>query len=140
MKTLKTLIKLHQQRLDVLRRQMGSLESQKAQLLAMVKRIREEMTREIELAQKTSELGVFFGDYVKRIRNREVSANKEVQELEKKMDQLRDQIRDAFIELKKYETALDNRKKAAKKEQAKKETLQLDEVASQRYERAHADE
>lgn len=135
MKTLKTLIKFHQQRVDVLRRQMGSLESQKAQLLAMVQRIRDEMVREIELAQKTSELGVFFGDYVKRIRNREADAHKEVQDLEKKMEVLSEAIRVAYIELKKYETALENRKKAKKLEDEQKETKQLDEIAAQRFER-----
>lgn len=135
MKTLKTLIKFHQQQLDVLRREMGSLESQKVQILAMVQRIRDEMTREIELAQKTAELGVLFGDYVKRIRTREESALKEVREIEVKMDILRELIRDAFIELKKFETALDNRKKEARKKEDKRETNQLDEIAAQRFQR-----
>jgi flagellar export protein FliJ len=135
MKTLNTLIKFHQQQLDVLRRQMGSLESQKGQLLAMVERIRDEMKREIELAQKNAELGMLFGDYVKRIRAREVAAHKEVKELEKKMDVLREEIRDAFIELKKFETARDNRKKELRQKADRRETEQLDEIAGQRHEK-----
>ncbi len=140
MKTLNTLIKYHQQQLDVLRRQMVSLESQKGQLLAMVDRIRAEMQREIELAQKTAEIGMLFGDYVKRIREREKNAHKEVKEIEKKMDVLRDDIRAAFTELKKFETARDNRKKEWRQKADRRETEQLDEIASQRFERERVEE
>ena len=140
MKGLKTLIKLNKRTLDDLRRKMGALENQKNQLLLLSKTLHEELVREMELATKTPEMQNFFGDFAKRIKNRQTEIAKEVQALDKQMDALRAEISEAFSELKKYEIALENANLRLAQAEQRKETIELDEIASQQHIRKTEDQ
>ena len=56
MKTLETLIKTHQQKLDAFRRSLVSLESQQAQLDALDKKLEQELASEIALSDQSTKL------------------------------------------------------------------------------------
>lgn len=133
MKGLNTLIKLHKRRLDGLRRRMAALENQKAQLEALIQRLQDELAREIVLAGKTPEMGNFFGDFAKRIRTRQEQVTKEIAEVEKKIIALKDEIAVEFGEMKKFEIALENAKRREREAANRKETILLDEIASQQF-------
>ncbi len=135
MKGLTTLIKLHKRQLDGLRRRMATLENQKTQLENLIKRLQDELARELVLAGKTPEMGNFFGDFAKRIRNRQEQVTKEIAELEKKIVALKEEIAIAFGEMKKFEIALENAKRRQREEANRKETIQLDEIAGQQFNR-----
>ncbi len=135
MKGLSTLIKLHKRDLDVLRKKMVVLESQRSQLEQLIQRLQDELTQEIALAGKTPEMGAFFGDFAKRIKTRQEQIRKEIQALDRKMNVLREEIATAFGELKKYEIALENAKKKKVAAQNRLDTIVLDEIASQQHQR-----
>lgn len=135
MKGLKTLIKLNKRALDDLRRQMNMLENQKAQLLQLSAKLREDLINEMKLASKTPEMGNFFGDFSKRMQARQAEIASEVRSLERQMDELNIKISEAFSELKKFEIALENAKRRADEAQARRETLQMDEIAEQQHRR-----
>lgn len=135
MKGLNTLIKLSKRTLDELRRKMGALEGQKSQLELAIVKLQEELAREIELAKKQPEMSGFFGDFAKRIKKRQEDLAKEIKKIEAEMAKLRDKIAEAFGELKKYEIALDNAKLRVKEDQNRKDTIMLDEIASQQHRR-----
>lgn len=135
MKGLDTLIKLHKRKLDELRRQVVSLETQKAQLLALSAKIQQELENEIDLAGKQPEMGKFFGDFAKRIKKRQENIAIEVKSLDKQMDALRQEITAEFSEQKKYEIAKENARLRDQEEANRKETNMLDEVAADQYRR-----
>ncbi len=135
MKGLATLIKLHKRDLDILRKKLVTLESQKAQLELLISRLQDELVRELELAGKTPEMGAFFGDFSKRIRTRQDQIRKEIQQLDKKIATARDDVAAAFSEIKKFEIALENAKKRKQAQENRRETILLDEVASQQHHR-----
>jgi len=135
MKALKTLIKVHKRNLDVLQRKIASLENQRAQLERLIERLQEELKQEIVLAGKTPEMGAFFGDFAKRIKTRQEQVYEEIASLEEKIAVVRDEIREAFSEIKKFEIALENALRRHKQEANRKEINELDEVAGQQHQR-----
>ena len=135
MKGLNTLIKLHRRTLDELRRKMVSLENQKAQLLQASAKLSEELAAEIRMASKTPEMGRFFGDFSNRIKKRQAELAAEVQKLDKQMETLNVEIREAFAEVKKYEIALENAKQRIAAEGERRETIAMDEMAGQQFRR-----
>ena len=133
MKTLNTLIRLHKRNLDELRRSMVALESQKDQLIQTIEASQRELEREVDLAKNTPEMSSFFGEFAKRIKNRQEKIHKEIQAIDKKITELNNKMAQGFTELKKFEIALENAKNRIKTEEIRKETLMLDEIAAQQF-------
>ena len=133
MKTLNTLIRLHKRNLDELRRSMVALESQKDQLIQTIEASQRELEREVDLAKNTPEMSSFFGEFAKRIKNRQEKIYKEIQVIDKKITELNNKMAQEFTELKKFEIALENAKNRIKTEEIRKETLMLDEIAAQQF-------
>lgn len=139
MKGINTLIKLSKRKLDELRRQMVQLENQKEQLRQTSMKLQQELENEIALAGRQPEMGNFFGGFAKRIQMRQQEIAAEIKKLEQQMAKLAEQITAAFGELKKYEIARDNAKQRAQAEQNRKDTILLDEIASQQHSRKQTD-
>ncbi len=135
MKGLVTLIKLSKRELDELRRQMASLETQKAQFEEVLTKLAEELRSEQVLAEKQPEMGAFFGGFATRIKKRQEQVHAEIKALDKKIAELNEKIMVAFSELKKYEIAKENAQKRAAEKVARNETIMLDEIASQQFHR-----
>ncbi len=129
MKGLDTLIKLHKRTLDELRKQIAVVENQKAQLVALSKRLSDELRHEIEVAGRQPEMGGFFGGFAKRIKARQEQIAAEIKKLDKEIATLTDAAQVAYGEVKKFEIAKANAKKRALKEQDRKDTIRLDEIA-----------
>jgi flagellar FliJ protein len=140
MKGLATLIKLSKRKLDELRRKLGNLEGQKAQLEEAIRKLSEELAREMDLAGKQPEMSGFFGGFAKRIQQRQDTMYQEIRKIEIEITKTRGEISEAFSEQKKYEIAADNAKKRAAEEQNRKDTLALDEIAEQQHRRKAKEE
>jgi len=135
MKGLSTLIRLSKRTLDELRRKMVSLETQKAQLEKAIVVMQKELNDEVALGAKQPEMANFFGEFAKRIKQRQEVLRDEIRSLDKQIAALNEEIFIAFTELKKYEVAKENAMKRAAEETARKETIALDEVAGQQFQR-----
>jgi flagellar export protein FliJ len=140
MKGLKTLIKLNRRKLDELRRRMGILENQKNQLLAQSARLSKELEQEIAMASQKPEMGQFFGGFAKRIQSRQENIAAEVRKLDQQMAALRDEIANAYTDVKKFEIAEENARKREEVEQNRKETIILDDIAAQQYTRRQTED
>ncbi|MGE0755125.1 MAG: hypothetical protein AB7L92_08210 [Alphaproteobacteria bacterium] len=137
MKSLKTLIKIHQHELDELRRIMVTLEGERNKLEAAVARLQQELLEEAEKAQKSPELARYYGDFARRIRQRQQQLREESRKIQKKIEDLREKISAAFSEVKKYEIALQNTLRREKEEQERKETIAMSELAIGQHLRKH---
>lgn len=135
MKTLNTLIRLHKRELDELRRSIVALENQKTQLQQAIIVLQQELEKEVALAGLQPEMANFFGEFAKRIKNRQEIMRNEIHNIDAKIIKLNDDIFLAFTELKKFEIAKENAKQRQVAEVNRKETIMLDEIASQQYHR-----
>lgn len=139
MKTLNTLIRLHKRKLDELRRNMAALEGQKEQLHQSIKSLQNELEKEMKLAGLQAEMANFFGEFAKRIRGRQDMLHGEIKNIDVKIAELNKEIFAEFTELKKYEIARENLKQKMAEEEKRKETLMLDEIAAQQFQRRMTD-
>lgn len=135
MKALNTLIRLSKKTLDELRRNMADLENQKSALEQTILSLKKDLDTEVDLAKKQVEMSTFFGEFAKRIKNRQDAIRVEIKNIDAQIVKLNNEIFIAFTELKKYEIARDNVKKKAAFEASRKETIMLDEIASQQHHR-----
>ena len=133
MKGLATLIRLHKRNLDELRRDMVRLENEKSQLEQAIINLQAELDREMELAETSLEMASFFGEFAKRIKNRQEILRGEIQQVDKKIAKLNDEIFVEFAEVKKFEIALEMKKSQKAEAEKRKETIMLDEIAAQQH-------
>lgn len=133
MKSLKTLIKLKQREIDVIRREIGLLQEQKSRHERKIEEHTEELKREISLAAEMVDMSGFFGNYSESIKQKRRDLKKQIEKLDLKMDALAEKVREHFSEQKKYEIALEEQVKREKKKQDMREQVFLDEVAARQH-------
>lgn len=118
-----------------MRRNMAALEGQKEQLHQSIKSLQNELEKEMKLAGLQAEMANFFGEFAKRIRGRQDMLHGEIKNIDVKIAELNKEIFGEFTELKKYEIARENLKQKMAEEEKRKETLMLDEIAAQQFQR-----
>ena len=138
-KALPTLIRIQKKDLDALRLRMGELENRKENLRQTVQRLNEELSKELQQAGDLPEMRQFFGNFSEHIRKRRKKVQEEIMKLDEQMDELSVEISQKFGELKKYEIALENWRKAQKAARDRKEQIELDDIGTQIYSRREAE-
>lgn len=115
--------------LSDLYRQVEEIEGQKKNLLDTLKVER----------QKLDEMGVealgYFGHYSDSVKMRVEEIDDQMVKLENRIEVAREDMRQAFAELKKVEITQERREKEEKKAQKKKEDSELDEIAIEGHRR-----
>jgi hypothetical protein len=132
MKSLRTLIKLHKQKLDDLVKQINNLEDLKRVHEASLKKLKSEILVELKKFMGT-EYAFMLDNYMKSAEDREIKLKAEIKALDKEIAVLREELSEQFAELKKFEIALQNRINAEKEIERKAEVKSLDEFNSIKY-------
>jgi flagellar FliJ protein len=135
MKGLPTLIRLRQRALDALRRQLAEQEKELEALLAEDKRLAEELERERAMAAKYPQMAVFYGSFAKGVEEKQKEIRLKAREVNQKIRKTRDEITEAFGELKRFEITRDNIAAAEQETKDKQEQAALDEMALQGFRR-----
>jgi hypothetical protein len=133
LKTMNTLIKLHKRRVEVMRREMVTLEEERRQLQELSARLKEEHAREMRLSAEDPKVGAFFGAYSKRMKERQEGVIKEITRLNGEIDAKTDAIREEFSEQKKYEIAREHAKKRLSDEARLRVQQRFDEIGAQQH-------
>ena len=133
MKTLNILIKVQKQKLDIVRRNLAGLESQVAQLEILDTNLEKDLAEEIKLADSSAELSGFFGDYIKRVRQRQDRIRSEIRELNIQIEMAREAVRAEYSEQLKYEQLLERKIEEAKQETERIEDIEMDDIAVRQH-------
>lgn len=135
MKGLPALIRLHSWQLDGKRRELADLEGLEDQLLAEAQRLEDEVATEQEHA-RTSEAGVFYyGGFALGVIERRKRIQASIDDIRQQIEAKREEVADAFRELKRYEITLAERQKREKLEAERRNQADLDEVSLVQHER-----
>jgi flagellar export protein FliJ len=110
MKTLTTLIKLHKNQLDKILRQIEHAESEKVRLELKKKAVEEEADAEVQ-KYSTSQYAYMLERYLENSRKLLQRIDVQILQASLSIDKLRSVLRDQYSELKKFEIALENKKK-----------------------------
>ncbi len=133
-KDLKAVIRLHEWEVDEKRRKLGELLRLSESLEDQAQRLEEELVREQQTAKESpEEAGLLYGNYAEAVIDRRRRIAESITKTEEEIDDSREILREAYLELKKFEVAQENRDKRAALELARKDQAFLDEVGSQSF-------
>ena len=129
MKGVATLIRLHQWHLDQKRRELGALERLKAGFLDQLAKLEQDLVLEQQVAAQT-ETGMFaYASYAVGVVSRRETLNQSIGEVDEQITSKHAEVTTAFHEVKRYEIALRDAERRRELALARKEQMDLDEVA-----------
>lgn len=138
MRTLTTLIRVHQHKLDEKRRELADFERLRADLTARRDRLEAEIAAE-QAAAKDIECGAFaYGGFALGVIGRREKLAMSLAEIDVRIEAAREEVAAAFQEVKRYEIALATRQKKLRAEIDRKEQVRLDEVSLDMHRRRTA--
>jgi flagellar export protein FliJ len=140
MKGLPTLIRLRQRALDTLRRQLAELERQLEELMAEDRRLAEELERERAMAAEFPEMSSFYGNFAKGVEKKQLEIRLKAREVNQSIRKTRNEITEAFGELKRFEITRDNIAASEQEVKDKQEQQSLDEIAIQKFSRKNKED
>lgn len=130
----KHIVEQKQKFLAELYRQAEELESQKETMLAQLEE-EQEKVKDMEV-----EMLSYFGPYTDAVHDRVEEIDEARATLEKRIELAREDMREAFAELKKVEITQERREEEEEKELNKKESNELDEAGLDSFRRRQAEE
>lgn len=131
---LHNLIRLGEWQVDEKRRQLGQLLKVLDDLEERARRLEQELIEEQRVAARDpSGAGYLYGNYAEAVIERRERLKESIARAEAEVARARDELREAYRDLKKYEIAQRNRDQKAAAERARKEQMVLDELGLQGY-------
>lgn len=135
-KDLNNLIKIHEWDVDEKRRKLGELLRLLDNLEAQARALEEELVREQQAARESpEEAGFLYGEYAETVIDRRERIQASIQQMEVAIEEAREDLRLAYVDLKKYEVAQENRDRRAALELDRREQAELDAVGLEGYRR-----
>lgn len=136
---LDNLIRLGEWNVDEKRRQLADLLKLMADLERRVRELDEEVERE-KFAARTapSEGGMYYGAYIEAALKRRENLMHSLEQMDPVIAAARDELAEAFQELKKFEITQRNRDRREARERARREQVFLDELGQENHRRRHA--
>ena len=128
MSGLDQMLRLQKFTLDEKRRQAADLDALIERLRGDVRRLDEDVAREIETARGNLELERALPEYRKVMAERRERILKSIADLSAELEKLRDQIMESFSELKKTEQTIANRQQRQRNAQRRRDQIRADEV------------
>lgn len=133
-KSLGGLIRLHEWNVDQKRRKLGELLGLVADLEAQAISLEDEVKSEQRAATASPEVaGLLYGNYAMGVIERRRRITESIVKTEEIMVTAREEMREAFIILKKFQTAQENRDKREAEDLNRLEQAILDEIGSRRH-------
>ncbi len=133
-KSLRSLIRLNEWEVDQRRRKLGALLQSLNSLETAVDDLAAELVREQEQAgQSPAEGGFLYGNYAFAVIARRESLEDAIAEMEVRIAAAREELGEAYRELKKFEVAQEVRDTREAQELAREEQAILDELGLQTY-------
>jgi len=137
-RALPNLIRLNKWALDEARRKVGDLETLKASFRKEVAELDDELGREQHAARGSMDSLITLQGYYQHVRERRGRLERSIAEVDTALELAREETAEAYRELKKYETALENLQKRERAEVEKKEQSELDDVGIDMHRRKQA--
>lgn len=124
------IIRVRRYALDEKRRALAELQEQEDKIIAHLKALEEELQREKEAAAAAPSMSFTYGAYVDAYIDKREHNERILSQLRQKIDAARDEIAEAFRELKTFEITQEEREKREAEEIDRKEQIVLDEIGT----------
>jgi flagellar protein FliJ len=135
MKGLAALIRLHSWQLDAKRRELAEIEREEDELHARIRRLEAHMAEEQDFA-KDSESGVFaYAGFARGVIERRKGFQAQIAAVHERIEAKREEVAEAFQELKRYEITQAEILKREKLEADRRLQGELDEISLNQHRR-----
>lgn len=135
MRGLSALIRLHRWQLDGKRRELADLERLEDQLIAEAQKLEDEVATEQEYAKESESGGYAYAGFAQGVIERRKRIQASIDDIREQIEAKREEVADAYRELKRYEVTLAEREKRQKLETERRAQAALDEVSLIQHER-----
>lgn len=132
MDNIATLIRLAKLELDDKRKVLAALLTRDDQLVAARAALAEALAHEVAHAKTHAEEQITLGAFIEATHKKEKAIDTQRRLLAKEIAAAQDALQVCFETLKRYEIAQDQRDKAARRDNLRRETIKLDEVAARK--------
>jgi hypothetical protein len=133
MKTLRTLIKIHQSKIDQIVIDVQNLEEERLRHVAELHKLDQDLASELAKFSSSFEFAFMLEKYKERINKQKVEIGRKILDIEKKVIDLRTNLRVEFNSLKKFEHVLENRLRQEKMQIEKKEEAETSDNIIMKY-------
>lgn len=134
-KDLHTLIRLAEWTVDEKRRALSALHAKEEQLIALLRTLEAQLAAEQAQVRSNMAQAVTWAAFYDHHSKRRDSTEKQLAEVRRQIEAARDELGEAYRELKSFETAQATRDRKAQEERDRKERIFLDEIGQQRHRR-----
>ena len=135
MKTVQTLVRVSQYALDEKRKVLVLHLDELETLRARRQDIEDELVKEQAAARAAPDIAITYGGYASNVIHRRAELDREIVVKQREAELAREEVQEAFEELKKYEITLERLKLERARELAKIEQDDLDEMGLNGYRR-----
>lgn len=132
-KGLSGVIRLHKWQVDEKRRQITELEVMRVELIEKLEKITRDLESEKESLAKSNVVDINYANYASAVMTRRENLEGSITEIDVSIDSLKDELSEAFKELKKYEIVEQRALERERLEQQKREQDRLDEISINMY-------
>ena len=136
MTALDSIVRVHRWVLDEKQRKLADLRTLVEKLKLDLESLDAELEAEREASGNSDEAGAAFPAYAAAALDRRRRLCETIANLERESDAAREEVTEAFSELKKYEIASDNRKARESEKRKRSERINLDELGVGIYRRS----
>ncbi len=134
-KGLEGMIRLHKWQLDEKRRQLNDLEAMRDDLLRQKALLAEQLSFEQQKAAAAPVVDFAYANYATSVMQRQQNLQNSLNEIEASIEDMKEQVAEAFKEMKKYEI-VERREQERRRAQAhRRQQADLDELAVQMHRR-----
>lgn len=138
MKSLASQIRIQKWNVDEAQRRLADLERLAARLAEDLIALDGEMRHERDIAARSAEAAATYHEYVAAALRRQETLRRSIAEVETQVGQAREELRDAFSNLKKFELAAEAADLRARKAREARDLRVQDEVALSIFRRKNA--
>ncbi|MEZ5758047.1 MAG: flagellar FliJ family protein [Emcibacteraceae bacterium] len=132
-KGLKGIIRLHKWQVDEKRRQITELEVMRGELLEKLNKLINELENEKEAFSRSTVVSINFANYASSVMKRRENLEASVTEIDVSIENMKDELSEAFKELKKYEIVEQRALERKRQEEKRREQERLDEISLNMY-------
>lgn len=132
-RSLTGIIRLHKWQVDEKRRQITELEVMKEGLVERLEKLLNDLASEQEKLAKSNVVDINYANYASSVMSRRENLEASITEIDVSIENMKDELADAFKELKKYEIVEQRAIEREKEDQKRTEQDRLDEVSLNQY-------
>ena len=139
-KGLKTLIRLARWEVDEKRRVLVALQTREEEIIATIRAAEQQLLHEQQVASQDPEAAYLYGAFANAWLNYRAQLDATLAEVRAQIEIARDDLAEAFRQVKTYEVTQANREKREKEEADRKEQAVLDDIGIEIHRRREKDE